>query len=277
MTWPQIPKRLIHGTSLSVSALGLGTVKFGRNTAVKYPTAFTLPTDKALLNLLAKAWELGINLLDTAPAYGISESRLGQLLPTLKRDWLISTKVGEFFCPQTGQSQYRFDPISLRQSVENSLRTLKREVLDIVLIHSNGDDTNIIERDEALLTLQQFKQAGLIRAIGMSTKTVSGGLLALQQADIAMVMHHLHYREEEAVIDYATMNNKAIFIKKALDSGHLMGQSPSYLQKNFDLIYQHPAVCSVIIGTLNPRHLLDNARLISTALGGQSDQPKTVE
>ena len=61
MTWPQIPKRLIHGTSLSVSALGLGTVKFGRNTAVKYPTAFTLPTDKALLNLLAKAWELGIN------------------------------------------------------------------------------------------------------------------------------------------------------------------------------------------------------------------------
>ena len=59
--------------------LGLGTVKFGRNQKIKYPT-FELPSDQAVCQLLDDAQNYGINLLDTAPAYGIAEERLGQLL-----------------------------------------------------------------------------------------------------------------------------------------------------------------------------------------------------
>ena len=65
--------RPLGDTGLTVSALGLGTVKIGRDQGVKYPTAFSIPDDDAVRNLLARARELGINLIDTAPAYGRSE------------------------------------------------------------------------------------------------------------------------------------------------------------------------------------------------------------
>jgi aryl-alcohol dehydrogenase-like predicted oxidoreductase len=64
---------LIHSTDIAVSQLGLGTVKFGRNQQVKYPSQFDLPSDDEIMTLLEIAQELGINFIDTAPAYGISE------------------------------------------------------------------------------------------------------------------------------------------------------------------------------------------------------------
>ena len=72
--------RHLGNTGIKVSPLGLGTVKLGRNQQVKYPHGFTLPDDKTVKELLALTWDLGINLIDTAPAYGNSEERLGALL-----------------------------------------------------------------------------------------------------------------------------------------------------------------------------------------------------
>ena len=256
-------KRPIADTGILVSPIGLGTVKFGRNTGVKYPAEFDLPDDKHLLDLLAQAWDYGINLLDTAPAYGHSEQRLGELLPKLGKEWVIATKVGETFDASSGQSHYQFDAKHIRFSVEQSLKKLKRDVLDIVLIHSDGRDREIIEQEGALAVLDDLKQQGLIRATGMSTKTVNGGLLALAQSDIAMVMHNLHYHDESVVLDYALEHGKAIFIKKALGSGHMAGGD---MQQNFDVIYQHKAVTSVILGTITPSHLGDNVAYASHAL-----------
>ncbi|MFW5425737.1 MAG: aldo/keto reductase, partial [Methylophagaceae bacterium] len=63
------------------------------------------------------------------------------------------------------------------------------------------------------------------------------------------------YQQEQAVLDQAKINNKGIFIKKALASGHL---TPDSVQDNFNLIYANQAVSSVIIGTINPVHLEEN-------------------
>ena len=71
------------------------TVKLGRNDGVKYPEPFSIPDDKEAHALLAAAKSLGINLIDTAPAYGTSEERLGTLLAGEREDWIICTKVGE--------------------------------------------------------------------------------------------------------------------------------------------------------------------------------------
>jgi aryl-alcohol dehydrogenase-like predicted oxidoreductase len=90
-------RRMLGRTGLSVSVLALGTVKIGRDRGVKYPVPFTIPDDDAVIELLNTAADLGINLIDTAPAYGNSEERIGRLLPQVRGDFLISTKVGETF------------------------------------------------------------------------------------------------------------------------------------------------------------------------------------
>ena len=252
-----LPQKTIAGTDISVSALGLGTVKLGRDKGVKYPTSFTIPDDEAALALLDEAWNLGINLIDTAPAYGNSEQRLGQLLPQLPHPFVICSKAGELFDNQTGESHFDFSADGLRRSVETSLGRLGRDNIDIVLIHSDGNDVPVIERFRALDTLNQLKSEGLIGATGMSSKTVEGGLLTLAQSDIAMVTHNLDYQGEQAVVDKAAELGKSIFIKKAFASGHLPSGQDA-ITESFKLIYANKAIASVIIGTINPIHLKDN-------------------
>ena len=249
----KLPKKNIPGTQLDVSVLGLGTVKLGRDKGVKYPESFTIPDDEAALALLQQAWNLGINLIDTAPAYGNSEQRLGELLPQLPHDWIICSKAGEQFDANTGESHFDFSRDAIIRSVEQSLQRLNREVIDIVLIHSDGNDVPIIEHHRALETLNELKQQGI------SSKTVDGGLLALQQSDIVMVTHNLAYQDEQIVIDTANQLNKAIFIKKAFASGHLpVNSTKDNVSASFEMIFANPAVASVVVGTINPLHLADN-------------------
>ncbi len=260
-------KRKIATTDIEVSILGLGTVKLGRNLGVKYPSTFYIPTDQQALKVLSAAADCGINLIDTAPAYGNSEERLGKLLPQTRMEWIIATKAGEIFDPNTGTSSYNFTPEFLQHSVETSLKNLGRDVLDIVLIHSNGEDEKIITQDGALELLNHLKQKGWIRASGMSTKTVDGGILAAQQSDIVMATHNMEYQEEKAVIDYAHQHQKGILIKKALNSGHYAHgkNNADPVQKSFEFIFQSPSVSSIILGSINPSHIKSNAAKAITA------------
>ena len=155
-----LQKRALGQSGIAVSCLGLGTVKFGRNQEVKYPGSFSLPSDDMVLNLLNQAEASGINFLDTAPAYGSSEQRLGRLLKR-RQDWVICTKVGEEFI--TGKSFFDFSGPHIRKSIERSLRNLKTDYLDLVLVHSDGNDIGIIDSTDCLETLTILKKAGLIR------------------------------------------------------------------------------------------------------------------
>lgn len=114
-------KRSLKGCGIEVSVLGLGTVKFGRTEGVKYPEAFSLPSDKDILHLLSIAANVGINLLDTAPSYGVSEERLGKLLNGSK-EWVISTKVGEEF--HQGKSYFDFSPTSIQKKYRTQFKAL---------------------------------------------------------------------------------------------------------------------------------------------------------
>lgn len=259
--------RPISSTGVCVSPIGLGTVKLGRSKAVKYPASFKVPDDKQALQLLDIAAEHGINLLDTAPAYGNSEERLGKLLNKTSSDWVIATKAGEIFDPVTGESSYDFSSEYIQSSVRQSLKRLHKDYLDIVLIHSNGDDEYIINHCGALDVLADLKKQGLIRASGMSTKTIAGGILAAQHSDLVMATYNLGYREEKPVIDYAQKIGKGIFIKKAFASGHVVAdQNEDLVQKTFEAIYSNAGVTSVILGTINPEHLIENITKANAAL-----------
>jgi aryl-alcohol dehydrogenase-like predicted oxidoreductase len=250
--------RRLGNTSLTVSPIGLGTVKFGRTTGLKYPKPFDLPDDKSLANLLALAKDLGINFIDTAPAYGISESRLGKLLKTTKEHWCICTKVGEYH--HDGISHYDFTSKSTRRSVESSLKKLKLEVLDLVLVHSDGNDRHVIEKTDVLSSLEKLKSAGLIKHIGFSGKHVADSLLAMEIVDVYMIALNESDQSQAELIKTAAQNNKGVVIKKALESGHTRD-----LSKALNFAINFPGVTSAIVGTINPQHLKQNVESIVSA------------
>ncbi len=258
--------RPIADTGIRVSVIGLGTVKFGRNQGVKYPQGFDLPDEAALSDLLALAREEGINLLDTAPAYGSSEERLGRLLAGQRQDWVISTKAGEIF--ENGRSRFDFTPAGLTASIEESLRRLRTDYVDILLIHSDGRDMEIIERDGVLDTMARIKRRGLTRAIGFSGKTVAGALMALEEVDVVMATLNPAWREEWPVLEAAAAQGKAVLIKKAFNSGHaaLDGGAEAALR----LSLTAPGVASVVCGTISPAHLSQNAALARRICAGSS-------
>ena len=258
-------KRKIANTDIEVSLLGLGTVKFGRNQGVKYPDAFELPDDQSLSNLLSVAAEIGINFIDTAPAYGVSEERLGKLLQGQRQQWVVASKAGEEFV--NGQSSFDFSAAAVTRSVERSLCRLQTDYLDVVLIHSSGEDEEIIVKHGVFDTLSKLKEKGMIRAYGMSTKTVAGGLMAIDQADLAMVAFYPGYADERAVIAHAHQKGKGIIIKKALASGHLnklAKENPVAASMRY--IFAEQGVTSVVVGTINPVHLRENVEIVNRLL-----------
>ena len=256
--------RRFGSTDIQVSPLGLGTVKFGRDKGVKYPSSFTIPDNKAALHLIALAKDLGINLIDTAPAYGNSEERLGPLLKGQRNDWVICSKVGEEF--NDGNSSFDFSAKHTRFSIERSLKRLHTDMIDIVLVHSDGSDEAIIREQEVLNELEKIKQEGLIRAYSMSTKTVAGGLLAAQMSDAVMATYNLEYRDEEPVIDYCAQHQKGLLIKKAFASGHICLEGEDPIEQSMQFIFSKPGVSSAIVGTINPEHLKANVAAVNRAL-----------
>lgn len=271
-----MPRKRLGRSDIEVSTMGLGTVKFGRNQSVKYPVHFELPSDQQIRRLLDSARALGINLIDTAPAYGYSEERLGDALRKSRQDWVIATKVGEEFTPDKfsdqGLSHYDYSAKHTRLSVERSLRRLRTDYLDMVLIHSDGNDLDILQRTEVLHCLQQLKQAGWIRALGFSSKTLEGGLLAAELCDLVMLAYNQEHSEEAPVIVKSAHLGTGVLLKKVLASGHICHDAPNLsaaqasagtsqdpIQRALDFAYAPAGVTSVIIGTLNEQHLRDNA------------------
>lgn len=255
-----LPRRALGSTGLEVSCLGLGTVKFGRNQGVKYPQSFQLPDAAQVREVLALCRDAGMNLIDTAPAYGSSEERLGELL-TQRQDWVICSKVGEEF--NDGVSHFDFSAAHVRHSVERSLRRLRTDYLDLVLIHSDGNDEAILRQGECVQALQRCREAGLVRAIGMSTKTLAGGMLAVAHTDVVMVTLNPASTDDLPVIAHAQALGKGVLIKKALNSGH------GDVQSSLEFVYRQAGVSAVIIGSITPAHLRDNIEAARRASGGR--------
>lgn len=260
----KLPQHPLGSTGLNVSVLGLGTVKFGRNQKIKYPT-FQLPTDEAICQLLEEAQSYGINLLDTAPAYGIAEERLGKLLGTRRNEFVIVTKTGEEFAH--GESTYDFSAEHTRSSIERSLKRLRTNRLDCVLVHCPRNDLEVLNNSPVLETLAQLKERGDIRSFGASTNSIEGGMFALNVVDVVMVTYSADYTAEEAVIQRAAQLGKGVLIKKGLGSGNLANRATARTpEENFRPVFALAGVSSLIIGTISREHLGENARAIAAVL-----------
>lgn len=146
-------KRL--GTSnLRVSPLCLGTMMFGDQTELTEAR-----------NIVASARDQGINFIDTADVYtnGASEEMVGKIIGPNRYDWILASKVGNAMSSAPNQSRYSRHWIT--RSVEESLRRLDTDHLDILYLHR---DFHLENLDEAVRSVGDLIRSGKIRAFALS-------------------------------------------------------------------------------------------------------------
>ncbi|TCT08601.1 aldo/keto reductase [Paralcaligenes ureilyticus] len=146
--------RRLGKSNLKVSALCLGTMMFGDQTEL----------DEAR-SIVASAHEHGINFIDTADVYtkGESEQMVGKLLHANRHDWVLATKLGNAMSAQPNQSHYSRS--WMMREVDNSLRRLATDYVDILYLHRDFHGENL---EEAVRTLGDLIREGKIRAFGVS-------------------------------------------------------------------------------------------------------------
>ena len=250
--------RPLGQTGLTVSRIGLGTTKLGRNTDVKYPQAFHLPSDKQVGELLDTALRSGVNLIDTAPAYGASEARLGAFIGSQRKGFILSTKCGEQYSNR--HSIYDFSAGAITTSVEASLRHLHVDHIEILLLHSDGRDIEILTRTDAVETLRHLKQTGKAKAIGISAKTQDGIREACQTLDVIMAPFSQTDPGLTEALRQAHQAGLGVLAIKGLSSGYLEARPA------IEFVLRQEFIDALILGTTDPVHLSEAVSIAENTL-----------
>lgn len=144
--------------SLEVSALGLGCM------GMSYHRSF-IPDKKEMITLLRRAYELGMNFYDTAEAYGpfVNEELVGEALKPIRKDIIIATKFGF----KNGKPSLGLDstPERIRQVLENSLKNLKTDYIDLFYQHRVDPKVPI---EDVAGTVKDLIKEGKVKHFGLS-------------------------------------------------------------------------------------------------------------
>lgn len=208
-----------------VSVVSMGTVSLGMKYGIKVPGEFGQPDKTDAIRLLRQAADAGINLFDTAPAYGKSERLLGQALGR-RSDCHFATKVS---IPK-GDDGSLMHPKDLRQSImaslERSLDALRREVLDIVQIHNATAEA--LEQGDVAEVLQKGKKQGIIRLLGASVYTEEEALAVVEAGcfDVLQIAYNLlDQRMAREVFPAAAEAGLGIIVRSAFLKGALTAKA----------------------------------------------------
>jgi len=151
-----------------------------------------------MVRFLRQVFDLGVNFFDTAPAYMDSEEILGAALAELPRDEVVvSTKVG-LAAYDANREVVVARPVEIESSIEESLRRLRVEALDLVLVAVVGPRYRDVVLDEQMPVLHKLQQQGKIRHIGSTEVSSDDGAhewlqVALETDcfDAVMVAHNM--------------------------------------------------------------------------------------
>ncbi|TWT45798.1 General stress protein 69 [Phycisphaerae bacterium RAS1] len=251
-------RRPLGQSGLNVTPVGFGAFKIGRNEGIKYPHGYELPDDRTVEKLLNGVLDLGINYIDTAPAYGLSEERIGRCIAHRRGELVLSTKVGETF--ENGRSTYDFSKAAIESSVARSLKRLRCDYVDIVFIHASADDLAILRETPVIEALLALRRRGLARAVGLSGKTVAAAEAAIAWADVLMIEYHALDRSHAGVMSRAGAAGVGVVVKKGLASGRLPAREA------IPFALAAPGVGSLVVGGLSLDHLRENVRLAEEVL-----------
>jgi pyridoxine 4-dehydrogenase len=174
--------------------------------------------------VLRRVVEMGINLIDTADAYGpeINETQISSALYPYPDDLVIATK-GGLVRPGPGRWESNGTPEHLREACEGSLRRLKVETIDLYQLHR--PDPRVAFED-SVWTLAELRDEGKIRHVGLSNVGVRELVTALDIVPIVSVQnrYNLTDRSSEAVIEACEREGIAFIPWFPLATGRLARQ-----------------------------------------------------
>ncbi|MGC0367431.1 aryl-alcohol dehydrogenase-like predicted oxidoreductase [Rhodococcus sp. 27YEA15] len=198
-----MPQAILGQTGLSVSKIGFGAMEL-RGPYGDWPTRVD---DETASTLLHSVLDLGINLIDTAPDYGLSEQLIGEFLAHRRDEYYLATKCG---CAvrENGEpfesNLHTFERPNIRAAVEQSLRRMKTDYIDIIQFHHSPTRSELVEQD-SIAELLELREAGMVRFIGMSaTLPNCYEHLEMNVFDVIQVPYSLVERDHEDFLSQAS-------------------------------------------------------------------------
>ena len=273
-------KRILGRTGLQVGFIGFGALEIGRDWGLGPDKVKQRPSEQDTKNILNTALDLGINLIDTASAYHLSEERIGKFIANRRNEYFLASKCGEH--NDEPGTYYDFSYKAVKESIDKSLNLLKTDVIDIMQIHFGPHPEMVLKDGETLAAMQDSQREGKIRFLGASPPfSVLNSCIETDVFDVLQINYSLLNRESEELIKKAADKNIGILIRGGLAAGYLTKKvknvSPDYnpgkidkvnnllelLDNNYDLLpvaalqflNNNKNISSVLVGTKNIRYL----------------------
>ncbi len=263
-------------TGLKVTQLGYGSM------GLRGPRTWgvRVVSDEDADRFLNTVLDAGINFVDTAPDYGVSEERIGRYLSARRAEFYLATKCGCAPIQHEDRLEVRhvWTRDVIQRNIETSLRRLRSDYVDVLQFH--GGDAETLEREGLIDLLRGFREQGLIRFFGVSSSLPHlPGLINLGMFDTFQIPysclaleHHdwitraaeagagiiirggIAHGGPEAEIQRAALND--IWTRAKLDEVLPEGMKRAELILRYTL--SHPHCHTTIVGTCNPDHLAEN-------------------
>jgi aryl-alcohol dehydrogenase-like predicted oxidoreductase len=220
-------KRKLGRSGIEVSALGLGCWAIGG------PFVFNGMADgwgdiddAESIKAIHRAFELGINFLDTADCYGVghSEEVIGKAITGKRDNIVIATKFGHFGNEATKTlSGTNVTPAYIERACDASLKRLNTDYIDVYQLH----EWNLLVSDveSICMTLDKLVEKGKIRTYGWSTDLVDGARLFAERAHCSVIQHCLNiFNDAPQLVKLCESNNLASINRSPLAMGFLSGK-----------------------------------------------------
>jgi len=273
-----LPTRKLGRTGSDVTTLGFGAMEL--RGAPRGPEI----TERESEQLLNAVLDAGINFIDTSIDYGRSEERIGRYIAHRRSEYFLASKCG---CVVGGaQGEHVHTAENIRHGVENSLRLLKTDHLDLVQFHRSLTPAEL-EAEGALQEALKLKAEGKVRFLGVSgTLPNLHAQISLGVFDAFQIPYSALQREHEEVIAEAAQAGAGTIIRGGVARGTpddwdrtyymvpsqtlkdrwelakldelLDGQSRVEFTLRFTL--SHPGLSTTIVGTKSLEHLQANVR-----------------
>lgn len=220
----KLPRRRLGRSELIVPAIALGGVGIGG--------LHVEADEREAIATVQYALEQGINYIDTSPMYADSERRIGIALEGVPRDTFVtSTKTGKTHTSQVGD--YSWD--ATLRFVENSLRTLKIDYIDLLHVHDPERNFEAVWAPRgALEALEHLKEQGVIRAIGLGQRRHDFHRRAIECGRFDVILtyddyHPLNTSAADWLLPLAAEHDVGVLNGSPLSHGLLIGKDPDEL------------------------------------------------